>query len=68
MAEENEKPQRPVGLKAIEDARSERGKSKANRVTGPVALIVGGAVVLVLTSSYFISTSSLANKKEELLV
>ena len=65
---EDEKPQRPVGLKAIEEARSDRGKSKANRVTGPVALIVGGAVALVLTSSYFISTSSLANKKEDLLV
>jgi hypothetical protein len=68
VAEEKEKPQRPVGLKAIDEARTERGKSKANRVTGPVALVVGGAVVLVLTSSYFISTSSLAQKKEDLLV
>lgn len=68
MAEEkDDKPVRPVGLKAIEEARSARGKSKANRVSGPVALIVGGAVVLVLTSSYFISTGSLANKKEDLL-
>lgn len=71
MADEKEKPQRPltgVGLKAIDEARTERGKSKANRITGPVALVVGGVVVLVLTSSYFISTSSLAGKKEDLLV
>jgi hypothetical protein len=67
-ADENDKPPRPVGLKAIEEARTERGKSRANRVTGPVALVVGGVVVLVLTSSYFVSTGSLAQKKEDLLV
>jgi hypothetical protein len=68
VADEKEKPPRPVGLKAIDEARSDRGRSRANRITGPVALVVGGVVLLVLTSSYFISTGSLAQKKEDLLV
>ncbi len=66
MAEKEDKP-RAVGLKAIEDARSERGKKKSNRITGPVALVVGGVALLVLTSAYFIASHSLASKKEELL-
>jgi len=62
-----EKAERPVGLKAIADARSERGQKKSNRVTGPVALVVGGAVLLTLGLSYFLSSSSLSKRQDALL-
>jgi hypothetical protein len=58
---------RPIGLKAIDEARSLRGQKKSNRVTGPVALVAGGAAVLTLTVSFFVASSSLDNKKKELL-
>lgn len=66
MSEKPKEP-RPIGLKAINEARTERGRKRHSRLTGPVALVVGGAVLLTLTVAWFISTRSLATRKEALL-
>lgn len=68
MAEkEKDEKVRSIGLKAIDEARTERGHKKSNRVTGPVALVVGGAAVVTLSAAYFISSSSLDQKKNDVL-
>jgi hypothetical protein len=65
--EKDDKVVRPIGLKAIDEARSARGHKKANRITGPVALVAGGAALVVITGAYFVSNSSLEKKKSDLL-
>lgn len=64
---DRERPERPVGLKAVADARSERGKKRAGRITGPVALVVGGVALLTLAISFFVASRSLTGRQEALL-
>lgn len=67
MADKDDKVVRPIGLKAIEEARSLRGQKKSNRITGPVALVVGGVAALIVGGSYVLANSSLEKKKTDLL-
>lgn len=66
MSEKRAEP-REVGLKAIREVRSDRGRKRLSRITGPIALVVGGAVSLTLAGSWFIQERSLINRKEDLL-
>jgi hypothetical protein len=56
-----------IGLKAVSSARVERDRSKHGKVTGPVWLAAGGAVVLTLVLSWALSDRSLSNARDELL-
>ena len=59
--------QRPIGLKAVTDARSQRVRSKTGRVSGSVWLAAGGAVVVVLVVSYLFSDRTVSKNRESLL-
>lgn len=58
---------REIGLKAVTGARAERQRSRFGRVTGPVWLLTGGAVVLTVITAWLVSERSLSVAKEELL-
>ncbi len=63
MAEE----QRQIGLKAVSSARADRSRSKYGKMTGPAWLTAGGAVVVTVAATWFLSDRSLGKQKEELL-
>lgn len=56
-----------IGLKAVTSSRADRERSKTGKVTGPVWLAAGGAVVLTLVASYAFSDRSLEKARDELL-
>ncbi len=58
---------RDIGLKAIHDARVERGVSKVGRVSGKAWLIGCGLAIAVVATAWIFRDSSLATSKEELL-
>jgi len=58
---------RELGLKAVHSARAERQKSKYGKISGPVWLTAGGAVVVTLIIAYFVSDRSLGTAKDEIL-
>lgn len=58
---------RELGLKAVHSARAERKTSKYGRITGPVWLAAGGAVVVTLVASWLLSDRSLSTEKDEIL-
>ncbi len=62
----SDKP-RNVGLRAIRDARIERGASKHGRVSTKAWLYGISAVLAVVTAAWLFRDRSLANQKEELL-
>ena len=59
--------ERQVGLKAVTDARTQRGRSKTGRVSGSVWLAAGGAVVLVVGLSWLFSDRTVGKGREALL-
>jgi hypothetical protein len=61
-----EKP-RDIGLRAIHDARIERGRSKHGRLSGTAWLISGAAVLTVVVGAWQYRERSLSGQKEELL-
>lgn len=63
MAEEK----RQIGLKAVEQARSERQRSKHGRISGKVWLAGAAGIVLTVLVAYFASDRSLGKAKDELL-
>ncbi|MBX3188201.1 MAG: hypothetical protein KF819_14360 [Labilithrix sp.] len=58
---------REIGLKAIRTARADRKQSKYGRISGPVWLVAGGAVVVTLIIAWFVSDRSLGAAKDEIL-
>lgn len=58
---------RDIGLKAIRGAQDDRRRSKHGRITGPVWLAAGGAVLLTLLVSWMVSGRSLSKAKTALL-
>jgi hypothetical protein len=58
---------RELGLKAVHSARAERQNSKYGRISGPVWLVAGGAVVVTLIVAWLVSDRSLSTEKEEIL-
>jgi hypothetical protein len=58
---------RELGLKAVHSARAERQNSKYGRISGPVWLFAGGAVVVTLIVAWLVSDRSLNTEKEEIL-
>jgi hypothetical protein len=61
----NEK--RELGLKAVRAARADRKQSKYGRITGPVWLAAGGAVVVTLVIAWFVAGRTLGAAKDEIL-
>jgi hypothetical protein len=59
---------RQIGLKSIATAREDRQRNKHSRVTGPVWLSAGGAIVVTLIVAWLFSDRSLAKEKEQLLM
>jgi hypothetical protein len=62
----SDKP-RDIGLKAIRDARVERGRSKHGRITGTAWLFAGLFVLSVVAVAWQYRERSLTGEKEELL-
>lgn len=62
-----DKDKREIGLKAIATAREERSRSKTGRITGPVWLFAGGAVLVVVIVAWLFSDRSLGTNKDDLL-
>jgi hypothetical protein len=62
-----EREKRDIGLRAIKSAREDRARSKHGRITGPVWLAAGGAVLVVVLVSWLLSDRSLGKAKEDLL-
>jgi hypothetical protein len=58
---------RELGLKAVHSARAERGKSKYGKISGPVWLVAGGAVIVTLILAYTLSDRTLQTEKDEIL-
>lgn len=58
---------RELGLKAIHSARAERRNAKFGRISGPVWLFAGGAVVVTLVLAWLLSDRTLTTEKEEIL-
>lgn len=58
---------REIGLKAVHSARADRKRSKYGRVTGPVWLTAGGAVIVTLITASMLSNRSLNTAREEIL-
>lgn len=58
---------RELGLKAIRAARAERKQSKYGKISGPVWLAAGGAVLVTLVIAWLVSDRSLGAAKEEIL-
>lgn len=57
-----------IGLRSISSARQDRERGKQSRITGPVWLAAGGAVLLTVALSWIFSDRTIANAKEELLM
>lgn len=62
----SEKP-REYGLKAVRDARIERGRLKHGRLSSKAMLVALGSMVTVATAAWLFQERSLAEQKEELL-
>jgi hypothetical protein len=58
---------RELGLKAVHSARAERGKSKYGRISGPVWLVAGGAVIVTLIIAWTLSDRTLSTEKDDIL-
>ncbi len=58
---------RPIGLKAIRGAQEDRRRGKPARISGPVWLATGGAVLLAVLISWALSNRGLNKAKNELL-
>ena len=58
---------REIGLKAVQSARTERGKSKYGKIDGRVWLVAGAAVVLTLVVAYLLNSRTLNSEKDEIL-
>ena len=58
---------RELGLKAVHSARAERSKSKYGKISGPVWLVAGGAVIVTLVLAYFLSDRTLSAEKDDIL-
>lgn len=58
---------RELGLKAVHSARAERSKSKYGKISGPVWLVAGGAVVVTLILAWLLSDRTLSTEKDEIL-
>ena len=58
---------RELGLKAVHSARAERSKSKYGKISGPVWLVAGGAVIVTLVVAYFLSDRTLSAEKDDIL-
>jgi hypothetical protein len=58
---------RELGLKAVHSARAERGKTKYGKISGPVWLVAGGAVIVTLIIAYTLSDRTLSAEKDEIL-
>jgi hypothetical protein len=58
---------RPIGLKAVKQARAERARSKTGRVSGKTWLAAGAAMVLVMGAAYAFSGRTLGKAREDLL-
>lgn len=58
---------RDIGLKAIRGAQEDRRRGKAARITGPVWLATGGAILLAVLVSWALSGRALGKAKNELL-
>lgn len=58
---------RELGLKAVHSARAERSKSKYGKISGPVWLVAGGAVIVTLVVAYFLSDRTLSVEKDDIL-
>lgn len=58
---------RELGLKAVHSARAERSKSKYGKISGPVWLVAGGAVLVTLVLAYFLSDRTLSAEKDDIL-
>ncbi len=59
--------ERQVGLKAVTQARTERGRNKSGRISGSVWLAAGGAVVVVVVLSWLFSDRTVSKGRDELL-
>lgn len=62
----SEKP-REYGLKAVRDARVERGRLKHGRISSKAMLVALGSMVAVALAAWFFREHSLSDQKEELL-
>jgi hypothetical protein len=58
---------RPIGLKAVEQARAERARSKTGRVSGKTWLIAGAGIVVVMIAAYMFSDRTLGVARDALL-
>lgn len=58
---------RDIGLKAVRDARMERGRSKHGRITGKAWLVAIGTVLTVIIVAWQFREGSLSRQKEETL-
>lgn len=58
---------RELGLKAVHSARAERGKSKYGKISGPVWLVAGGAVIVTLVVAYLLNDRTLGVEKDDIL-
>jgi hypothetical protein len=57
----------PLGLKAVAESRAARGKKSDRKITGPTALIAGGAVLVVVLIAWLYSGRALNTAKADLL-
>jgi hypothetical protein len=62
----HDKP-RDIGLKAIQQARAERVRSKHGRLSGKAWLVAIGTMITVVTVAWMFRDRTLANQKEEVL-
>jgi hypothetical protein len=58
---------RELGLKAVHSSRAERSKSKYGKISGPVGLVAGGAVIVTLVVAYLLSDRTLSAEKDDIL-
>jgi hypothetical protein len=58
---------RELGLKAVHSARAERSKSKYGKISGPVWLVAGGAVIVTLVVAYLLNDRTLGTEKDDIL-
>jgi len=57
----------PLGLKVVAEARAARGKKSDRKITGPTAMIAGGAVLVTVLVAWLYSGRSLSTAKGDLL-
>lgn len=65
MADKREK--RDIGLRAVSDARTARDRHKDRRISGPVAIVAGGAIFLTILTAWLLASRSLSEGQKELL-